>query len=72
VEELETIPGTVPNPADLPVGCSFAPRCPYASELCLTEEPPLIDNHDGKVRCWMYSQKWDERSEKEVACDVLA
>ncbi|MGZ4160315.1 MAG: ABC transporter ATP-binding protein [Neobacillus sp.] len=72
VEELATIPGTVPNPAELPRGCSFAPRCPYATGLCLTEEPPLLDKGDGKVRCWMYSTKWDETTRKEAACDVLA
>jgi oligopeptide/dipeptide ABC transporter ATP-binding protein len=72
VEELETIPGTVPNPADLPKGCSFAPRCPYATNLCMSEEPPLVAKSDGKVRCWMYSERWDKTSSEEVACDVLA
>jgi peptide/nickel transport system ATP-binding protein len=34
------IPGGPPDPADLPQGCRFRPRCPYAAEKCL-EDPPL-------------------------------
>jgi peptide/nickel transport system ATP-binding protein len=34
------IPGGPPDPGDLPVGCRFAPRCPYAAERC-AEDPPL-------------------------------
>lgn len=69
VEELETIPGTVPSPDDLPAGCSFAPRCPFAAEICKCEEPPLFDSSQDKVRCWMYSERWDQTT-KEVAADV--
>ncbi|HEV2293438.1 MAG TPA: ABC transporter ATP-binding protein [Tepidisphaeraceae bacterium] len=32
-ERLETIPGTVPNPAKFPPGCKFHPRCPRTREL---------------------------------------
>ena len=39
---LEVIPGSVPHPAELPVGCKFAPRCKYATEKCRTEEPQLV------------------------------
>ncbi|MBT2687147.1 ABC transporter ATP-binding protein [Bacillus sp. ISL-47] len=70
VEELETIPGTVPSPDNLPAGCSFAPRCPFATDLCRTEEPPLLTDHDDKVRCWMYSERWNGPAGKEVAADV--
>ena len=38
---LPTIPGNPPNPADLPPGCRFAERCPYAQPRCRKEEPPL-------------------------------
>ena len=34
------IPGGPPDPGDLPGGCRFRPRCPYAAEVCL-EDPPL-------------------------------
>jgi oligopeptide transport system ATP-binding protein len=34
--------GDVPSPVAPPPGCRFAPRCRYATELCRTEEPPLM------------------------------
>jgi peptide/nickel transport system ATP-binding protein len=33
------IPGSPPDPIALPPGCAFAPRCPRASERCLSETP---------------------------------
>src|SRR5690554_595621 len=42
MDELTAIPGTVPNPFEMPKGCAFAPRCPHASDLCLEEMPDLI------------------------------
>lgn len=51
--KLEPIPGSVPHPLDLPKGCKFAPRCKYATERCLNEEPPLVNvAEDQKVRCF--------------------
>ncbi len=51
--KLETIPGNVPNPASLPDGCSFNPRCPISEEMCRENEPDLIEKSDGHfVRCW--------------------
>ncbi|MGD9604721.1 MAG: ABC transporter ATP-binding protein [Bacilli bacterium] len=52
-ERLEAIPGAVPHPLDLPKGCKFAPRCKYATERCLNEEPDLIKVSDIQaVRCF--------------------
>jgi peptide/nickel transport system ATP-binding protein len=34
--------GEIPNLLDLPSGCRFHPRCPYAMDICRTEEPKLI------------------------------
>ena len=51
--KLEAIPGAVPHPLDLPKGCKFAPRCKYATEKCVNEEPKLElaeDNHF--IRCF--------------------
>lgn len=50
---LEAIPGAVPHPLNLPNGCKFAPRCKYATEKCMNEEPKLElaeDNH--LIRCF--------------------
>jgi peptide/nickel transport system ATP-binding protein len=38
---LVTIPGRPPNLLDLSPGCSFAPRCKYATDQCRTERPEL-------------------------------
>jgi dipeptide transport system ATP-binding protein len=40
---LPAIPGTVPGPFDRPVGCRFAPRCAFATEVCFTIPPPRQD-----------------------------
>jgi peptide/nickel transport system ATP-binding protein len=40
-EELVPIKGLMPDPSDLPPGCAFAPRCPYATEACARGVPAL-------------------------------
>jgi len=46
------IPGAVPNPARLPSGCPFHPRCPKAQELCRHVDPlETIITEDHRVRC---------------------
>ena len=55
--KLEPIPGVVPHPLALPKGCKFAPRCKYATQKCLEEEPQLVEVAPGqKVRCF-YPEK---------------
>ncbi len=55
--KLEPIPGVVPHPLALPKGCKFAPRCKYATQKCLEEEPQLLEVAPGqKVRCF-YPEK---------------
>ena len=73
-EELNVIPGTVPNPLEVPGGCRFAPRCPHASALCQQEEPNLTPVSDeNTVRCWMHTPRWEtsdqENGNREVAND---
>lgn len=60
VDELEPIKGTVPSPTEMPKGCRFAPRCPFATDLC-AEELPSLDHIEGEseVRCWIYTDRWD-------------
>jgi peptide/nickel transport system ATP-binding protein len=51
--ELTGITGTAPPPGDRPAGCSFAPRCPLASEKCREEFPgPSILALGHVVRCF--------------------
>ncbi len=50
---LEAIPGAVPHPLDLPVGCKFSPRCRYATDKCREQEPDLVKITDVQsVRCF--------------------
>jgi peptide/nickel transport system ATP-binding protein len=41
--KLDAIAGRPPDLVKPPVGCKFAPRCPYTQPKCLTDEPPLVD-----------------------------
>ena len=51
-EELETIPGSVPNLIDPPTGCRFHPRCPVKEEICEKEKPLLEEVKAGRyVSC---------------------
>lgn len=51
-KRLNQIPGTVPNPRNLPLGCKFEPRCDRADANCKRTEPDLLDFGNGhKVRC---------------------
>jgi peptide/nickel transport system ATP-binding protein len=52
-EKLHVIEGSVPSLNNVPKGCRFAPRCPYADITCLEKAPGLEDNGEGqRVRCW--------------------
>ncbi len=52
-ERLEVIKGVVPNPLNLPAGCLFKRRCPYAMPICDTP-PPLQEIEPGHLsRCWL-------------------
>ena len=57
-EELESIPGNVPNPKYMPQGCKFAPRCSCAFDKCREEEPGFYDVGEGHMsRCWLCDKK---------------
>jgi oligopeptide/dipeptide ABC transporter ATP-binding protein len=61
-ESLVTIPGSVPNLIELPVGCRFAPRCTDRVEHSVADadehHPELLGlDGDHAVRCWMYHDR---------------
>ena len=43
VKTLATIEGSLPDMSELPQGCRFAPRCPFAGEICVSGPPPIVD-----------------------------
>jgi peptide/nickel transport system ATP-binding protein len=50
---LQEIEGTVPALSNLPAGCTFAPRCPFAEDKCRREYPPFEEKRDGHwAACW--------------------
>ncbi len=54
---LYTIKGTVPLLSQIPEGCRFAPRCPYATERCRKEMPELQNiSETQRVRCFKYAK----------------
>ena len=59
---LESIPGVVPHPLNLPKGCKFAPRCKYCQQRCLEEEPALEKvSGNQQIRCF-YPGKEERRA----------
>jgi len=51
-DRLHPIEGIMPDPADLPTGCKFHPRCKYAQPSCSEVNPPLVDIGGGHLaRC---------------------
>lgn len=48
-----SIKGQPPDPANLPIGCKFLTRCPYAMDIC-RKNPPHIKTDSGFTLCWLY------------------
>lgn len=66
VTEPIAIPGTPPDPIQMPVGCRFAPRCPFALEKCRQEKPELVavgDEH--RAACIRHEEIPSLRAEAE-------
>ncbi len=64
-ERLRQITGSVPPPNELPVGCKFAPRCPYRTPKCEEAEPPLFEVGKGhKIRCY-YPSKAERKGRED-------
>ena len=49
---FQPIDGFQPYAGNLPKGCLFAPRCPYATEECHSQTPPTREIRGGEVRCF--------------------
>ena len=63
VDTLYAIPGNVPMLSEMPKGCPFHPRCPFAKDICRQQAPEMLpvegdENH--LVACWKYRKGWGE------------
>ena len=66
-EPLPVISGNVPALSAVPKGCHFCTRCPYVTEQCKKEEPPVISIDDThKVKCWNYVKEFANKKEQNV------
>jgi len=53
--KLAPLEGEPPDLLNPPTGCRFHPRCPFATEQCVVQEPPLTEISEGhRVACWNY------------------
>ena len=54
---MDGIPGSPPDLRDLPPGCAFHPRCPWAIQRCRQEVPRLtpLDGSAREVACWLHN-----------------
>jgi oligopeptide/dipeptide ABC transporter ATP-binding protein len=58
--ERIVLTGDVPSPIFPPSGCRFHPRCRYATEICASEEPPLVQRGDGHLAACHHPLNLDE------------
>ena len=54
---LNPIPGSMPDPRNLPRGCVFHPRCPHAMSVCREREPGLTVLGGRLVSCFLYDRE---------------
>jgi oligopeptide transport system ATP-binding protein len=52
------LPGDVPSPVNPPSGCRFHPRCPYAADICKTDDPPLRELGDDHLVACHFAEKF--------------
>ena len=56
-KKLRPIMGSPPDMIHPPAGCPFAPRCPYACRICLSEVPPVFQvSEEHNSRCWLLAE----------------
>jgi peptide/nickel transport system ATP-binding protein len=62
VDEMQPIPGSAPDPVNVPEGCSYHPRCPLSDEQCVNADPDMYDTPEEKhvVAC----HHWEEAREE--------
>jgi len=62
---LNPIHGLTPDPTDLPKGCKFHPRCPFATEACKDGAVPVYCRGEHTIMCHR-AKDWDQTDGKEA------
>jgi len=57
VKRLHPIEGLMPDPTNLPTGCSFSPRCKQCSALCKKQKPAVYEKEGHQIRCHLYGKE---------------
>ena len=69
---LKLIDGMIPDLAQMPPGCSFAPRCPHVRERCRVEAPALVEVvTDHQSRCFFWREQELERARSDAPPPAL-
>ena len=55
---LTPIPGSMPDPLELPKGCKFCDRCKYRMDICEQEEPEPYTHGTHSIKCHKYKDVW--------------
>lgn len=53
---LHPIEGLMPDPTDLPKGCSFSPRCGKCMEICRQQKPDVYEKEGHQIRCHLFGE----------------
>ncbi len=56
-DRLTPIDGLMPDPANLPKGCKFSPRCPHCMDICKKESPRAYEKDGHIIRCHLFDNK---------------
>jgi oligopeptide/dipeptide ABC transporter ATP-binding protein len=60
-DKLESIPGMVPNPLNMPKGCRFWPRCKSAMAICKEQQPGMtVFGLERRVSCFLYENRGEK------------
>ncbi len=56
-DRLSPIEGIMADPTVLPKGCSFAPRCPHCTDVCLNKKPGVFTEGKHSIRCHLFAKE---------------
>lgn len=56
-DRLKPIPGLMPDPTDLPVGCNFSPRCSHCMEICKEQKPGFAVDGTHIISCHLFTSE---------------